>query len=69
MFLALCPEWKVSDYVFEYGVIPPIPFGAQRIPDVFMNNKENKAPLSWRVPEFIGCQPASRRSDYAVCCL
>ncbi len=50
MLVSLCPEWKVSDYVFEYGVIPPIPFGAQRIPDVFMNNKENKAPLSWRVP-------------------
>ena len=50
MFVPLCPDWKVSDFVFEYGVIPPIPFGAQRIPDVFMNKKENKAPLSWRVP-------------------
>lgn len=50
--LPLCPEWKTSDYVFEYGVIPPIAFDAQRLPDVFLNrNKENKAPLSWRVPQ------------------
>lgn len=48
----MCPEWKTSKYVFEYGVIPPIAFDAQRIPDVFLNqNKENKAPLSWRVPQ------------------
>jgi len=52
MMLSLCPDWKTSDFVFEYGVIPPIAFDAQRIPDVFMNGaKENKAPLSWRVPQ------------------
>ncbi|MBX9948558.1 MAG: hypothetical protein K2Y39_05325 [Candidatus Obscuribacterales bacterium] len=52
MMVPLCPDWKTSDFVFEYGVIPPIAFDAQRIPDVFMNGaKENKAPLSWRVPQ------------------
>lgn len=52
MMVSLCPDWKTSDFVFEYGVIPPIAFDAQRIPDVFMNGaKENKAPLSWRVPQ------------------
>lgn len=51
MLVPLCPDWSVSEFVFEYGVIPPIAFGAQRIPDVFMNTKkENRAPLSWRVP-------------------
>ena len=49
--VSLCPDWKTSDYVFEYGVIPPIAYGAQQLPDVFLNSKqENKAPLSWRVP-------------------
>lgn len=52
MLVSLCPDWKISDYIFEYGVIPPIAFDAQQIPDVFMNkSKENKAPLSWRVPQ------------------
>jgi hypothetical protein len=48
--LSLCPDWKASDFVFEYGVIPPLPF-SKSLPDVFLNkDKPNRAPLSWRVP-------------------